>query len=410
MFKVLKSRNFLFLTLSSSVSQFGDRLTYMVIVTLIGAVDPGRIGAFSELSVYITLPVILLAPIAGVVVDHVSKRKIMFRVHVIQALIIAATPVFMKITGSASPIWIAVILFFGLDVFNNAARSAMVPTLIEPANLLAANSVLMTVLRIATFASMVLGGVLIAKVGWLLGFYIDASTHLAAGLLILGMAIKGLEVNVPPLLYKDIFKSVRQFYRDLWELLVVLTRDRLVIFVMISVWVLPFVAAVSHTILVYMVQQVLGFGIKGVGWLGGVIGVGMLIGALVIGSLARNLNRAWVIIGSIAVMGLLFIIGPLHISWILLYSIAFIAGVLFSFIGICQETLLQEKVLANIRGRIFSTREFIASASFLTSALTVGLLSIATQYKILLVAIGGFLVLVAFITLIIVPRSYLRKM
>lgn len=83
----------------------------MVIVTLIGAVDPGRIGAFSELSVYITLPVILLAPIAGVVVDHVSKRKIMFRVHVIQALIIAATPVFMKITGSASPIWIAVILF-----------------------------------------------------------------------------------------------------------------------------------------------------------------------------------------------------------------------------------------------------------------------------------------------------------
>ncbi len=409
MFKILKSRNLLFLTLSNSVSQFGDRLTHMVIITLIGIYDPGRIGAFSDFSVYFTLPVIMLAPIAGVVVDHVSKRKIMCYVHVIQAMIIAATPFFIHLTGTMKPIWFAVFLFFGLDLFNNTAKSAVVPSIVKRDELLPANSVLMFVARISTFAGMVLGGILIDLTGWQLGFYIDASTHLAAGLLILGMAAKGIEEKVTPLLYRDVVKSVKQFCADLWELLVLLVHDRIVIFVMISVWVLPFIGAVSYTILIYIVQQIFGLGTSGVGILGGIIGVGMLLGALVLGWLGKNISRALLIIISIAVLGLLFIFGPYFISVFFLYFIALVSGLFFSFIGICQDTLLQEKVLSRIRGRIFSTKEFVTSVSFLTSALLIGNLSRLANYKILLFIIGLFLILLSLFSLLIIPRAYLRK-
>ena len=44
MFSLLKKRGVLFLSLSTTISQLGDRLTHMVIITLIGVMFPGRIS------------------------------------------------------------------------------------------------------------------------------------------------------------------------------------------------------------------------------------------------------------------------------------------------------------------------------------------------------------------------------
>lgn len=409
MFRILKTHNLLFLTLSSSVSQLGDRLTHMVIITLISVYAPGRINAFSDFAVYFTLPVMILAPVAGVVVDHLSKRRIMFTAHVIQAAIVAATPLFVKLTGSMIPIWFTVFLFFGLDLFNNAARNSTLPLVVNRDQLLQANSIMITVLRLSTFTGMLLGGVLIDAVGWHLGFYIDASTHLAAGLLILGITAAGIRETLAPLFYRDIANSFQHFYLDLWELIKLLFHDRVVIFVMISVWVLPFVAAVSYTILIYIIQQVLGMGTSGVGLLGGIIGIGMLAGAALLGSMGKNWNRFTVIILSIAVLGLLFVIGPSYIRKAVLLIVGFVSGITFSFIGICQDTILQEEVAPHIRGRIFSTKEFVASGSFLSSALFIGLVSRPTNYVTLLYVIGGFLLLVAVFAILLIPRRHLMK-
>ncbi|MEO0225629.1 MAG: MFS transporter, partial [candidate division WOR-3 bacterium] len=170
---ICRSRNLLFLTASSLVSQFGDRLTHMVIVTFIGIYSPGQIAAFSEFSFSFTLPVIIFAPIAGVVVDHLSRRAVICNIHIIQASILALTPLFIHLTGSMLPIWFVVFLFFGLDVFNNSARAALIPSIVRREDILQANSILIFGLRIATFGGMVLGGLLIDWVGWHLGFYLD---------------------------------------------------------------------------------------------------------------------------------------------------------------------------------------------------------------------------------------------
>jgi len=381
----------------------------MVIVTFIGIYNPGRIGAFSEFSFSFTLPVIIFAPIAGVVVDHVSKRKVICNIHVIQALIIALTPFFIRLTNSMLPIWFTVFLFFGLDIFNNSARGAIIPSIVAREDILQANSILIFGLRIATFGGMVLGGLLIDWVGWHLGFYLDALTHFIAGMLALGMVMKGIEEKVPPLFYKDIANSLKQFYKDLWELVILLGRDRVVIFVITSVFILYFVAAVSYTILIYIVQQVLKLGSSGVGWLGGTIGIGQVLAALLLGWLGKNLNRFLVIIISVTLLGLFFIVGQFYVTTFLLFLISFFAGIFFSFIGICQDTLLQEDVGGHIRGRIFSTKEFIASASFLGSALLIGALSEFINYRALLFFVGILLILLALFTFLIIPKAYLKK-
>jgi MFS family permease len=394
MFDLFKKRGITFLSFSNTISQLGDRLTHMVIITLIGIISPGRIAAFSEFSVAFTLPIIILAPFAGVIIDHYNKQTIMLRCHLVQALLIFLTPTFVIMTHSILPIWILVVLFFSLDLFNNTSRNALVPDLVGPNELVQANSLIITLARIATFIGMVGGGYLVRVVGWRLGFYIDASTHFIAGILVLGMGAKILFEPVRKFdfsLSGELRKSFNRFLSDLKELGILLVKDRIVVFVMLSVFILPFVAAVSYTVLIYLVQQEFGMGTMGVGWLGGIIGVGMLAGGLLMGFLGKGVNRGKMIILGMVILAVFFLIGPFFVSVFFLYIISIISGMVFSIIGISQDTILQEDVLKEIRGRIFATKEFVINATFVLCAVFVGIISNNMKPYAIIFAIGVFL-------------------
>jgi len=387
MFNLFKKRGILFLALSNGTSQLGDRLTHMVIITLIGTKYPGKVSAFSEFAITFSLPVIILAPFVGVIVDHWNRQTIMFRCHLFQSILIFLTPSFVILFDSLVPIWILVFVFFALDVFNNTAKNAVVPDLAEYNELVSANSFIITLARIATFLGMVGGGYLIKWVGWRMGFYIDASTHLIAGCLVLGMGARILfepSAKSELSLKQKLKESLRLFLFDLRELIVLLIHDRIVMFVMISVFVLPFSAAIAYTVLIYLIQQTFNMGTAGVGWLGGIIGAGMFVGGIFMGLFGKRLNRPLIIIFSMMVLALFFIIGPFFITPLFLYFIAFVSGMVFSFVGIAQDTVLQEDVLKSIRGRIFATKEFIINSAFLICATGIGLLSnILTPFTIL---------------------------
>uniref|UniRef100_A0A7V3RIP6 MFS transporter n=1 Tax=candidate division WOR-3 bacterium TaxID=2052148 RepID=A0A7V3RIP6_UNCW3 len=405
MFNLLKKRGLLFLALSNSTSQLGDRLTHMVIITLIGAKYPGRLSAFSEFAVTFSLPVIILAPFVGVVVDHWNRQTIMFRSHLIQSMLIFLTPSFVVLFNSLIPIWILVFLFFAIDTFNNTAKSAVIPDLVHYDELVPANSFLITLARIATFIGMVGGGYLIKWVGWRLGFYIDASTHLIAGLLALGMGARILfepSAKFKISLRKKLKESLGIFLNDLKELLILLVHDRVVLFVMISVFILPFSAAIAYTVLIYLIQQIFNMGTSGVGWLGGIIGVGMFLGGILMGFFGKKFNRLLIIIFSMALLGTFFIIGPFFITPIFLYTVAFVSGIVFSFVGIAQDTILQEDVVKTIRGRIFATKEFVVNTTFLFCAILIGVVSHSFEPFLILRITGIFIYLLTFLASFII--------
>ena len=403
MFHLLKKRGISFLAFSNTISQLGDRLTHMVIITLVGTMFPGRISAFSEFALTWSLPVVILSPFAGVIIDHWNKQQIMFRCHIAQTILIVITPVIVLVTKSTLPIWILVILFFSLELFNNASRNAVVPDLVEYKDLVSANSLIIVFARVSTFLGMVGGGYLIKWVGWQLGFYIDASTHFIAGFLVLGMGASALFAPVKKFEYSLIHELKKSFFRflaDLKELAMLLKKDKAVIFVMISVAVLPFVASIAYTVLVFLVQQSFGLGTTGVGWFGGVVGIGMLAGGFLMGLFGIRVNRGYIVIASISLMALIFLLGPIFVTPIYLYSVAFIVGMLFSFIGISQDTILQEDVLKHIRGRIFATKEFVINVTIVISVSIVGIISNWFEPYTILLGVGIFLLAIAILSLI----------
>lgn len=398
MFSLFKKRGITFLGLSNTVSQLGDRLTHMVIITLIGSMFPGRVSAYSEFAITWSLPIVILSPFAGVFIDHWNKQTIMLRCHVIQSVLIFITPAMIMLTKSFTPVWVLVVLFFSLDMFNNASKNAIIPDLVEYKELVAANSLVTTLARVATFIGMLGGGYLVGWVGWQFGFYIDATTHFIAGMLVLGMGAKTLFEPVQRFEFsirKELKKSFFRFIDDLKELGILVTKDRCVIFVMLSVFILPFVAAVAYTILIFLIQQTYGLGTAGVGIFGAVIGVGMLIGGLVMGIFGSAINRGTIIIYSIAVLAVFFMLGPFFTTPVFLYVIAFISGIIYSFIGIAQDTILHEDVLKGIRGRIFATKEFVINVTVVISAIFFGVISRYFAPYPVIRGVGVFLLIVS---------------
>ncbi len=145
----------------------------------------------------------------------------MFRCHMIQAGLIFVTPFFIMLTRSMVPVWILVVLFFSLDLFNNTSKNSVIPDLVRYDQLVPANSVITTLARVATFIGMVGGGYLIRWVGWQAGFFIDASTHMLAGFLVLGMGTRSMFAPVRRVdfsLSKELRKSLNTFLFDLKEL------------------------------------------------------------------------------------------------------------------------------------------------------------------------------------------------
>jgi len=409
---VLRLRNFGLLVASSSMSQLGDRLTHMLLITVIALSQPGKLMAYSAGSMAFVIPTMLLAPIAGVLVDRWDKRKVLGFMHVAQSGLWVTTAFLIIALRSFTPFWVALFVFFGLDVFNNTTVPSLMPLLVARRKLLVANSANLTFSRVATVFGMVAGGFLVKWAGWKYGLFINASTHLTAGLLALGITGVFAARRPAPFVSKSeaqlgtasegavpIFglaaRAFRQLFRDLAEVLHVVGRDRLVAFVMASLVVTMFISSVSYTVLIYLVQQVLKLGTGGVGVFAGVLAVGMIAGAASLGMVRRRINQPLVVVGVILLYGLLFLASPWLITVWFLSLVALVAGVAFSWLGVVQSTMLQEEVPDNIRGRIFSTREFITNAAFLLTTLFIGALGDLTSYRTVLVAIGATLTALA---------------
>ena len=405
---VLRIRNFSLLVASGSLAQLGDRLTHMLLITVIAVSQPGKLMAYSAASLVFVIPTMLLAPIAGVLVDRWDKRRMLGFTHIIQSCLLVVAAFLIIALKSFAPFWVALFIFFGLDVFNNTSVPALMPELVARRKLLVANSVNLTFSRVATVLGMVIGGFLIKWAGWKYGMFINASTHLTAGLLALGIsgvfiARRGLAADgsrpvahsARENVWELVASAFQQLFADLAEVIRVIGRNRLVGFVMASLVVTMFVSSLSYTVLIYIVQQVLKLGTGGVGIFAGVLAVGMIAGAASMSFIRKRINQPMVVVFVILLYGLLFLVSPWLVTVWFICVIALVAGVAFSWLGVVQNTMLQEEMPEEIRGRIFSTREFVTNVTFLLTTLFIGALGDLTSYRIVLVTSGGVLCVLA---------------
>ncbi|MEO0101433.1 MAG: MFS transporter [candidate division WOR-3 bacterium] len=402
---VLKIRNFLFLSLSGAVSQLGDRFTHMLLITLIELYKPKSSFAYSQASLTFTLPNLLLAPVVGVLVDRWQKQRIMIKAHYLQSLTLFSTPFLIHLTKSFFPVFFVLFLFFGIDLFNNSAKPSLIPVVVAKRKLLLANSLDLTFTRLATVLGMVIGGFLIKWTGWRLGFFLNALTHFTAGSLVLGMKLPpSPEVKRSKPLKEEILFGLRDFFYKVKELLSYLLKEKIVLFVIFSIFILAALASFSYAVLIFLIQQVLKLGTSGVGIFAGILAIGMISGSLLMSFLKPSANKKLLIVYSLIPFSLLFFLGGFFIKIWFMVLVGIVAGILFSVITVCQNTILHEEVPEFIRGRIFATKEFFNNLAFLLTVMPIGLLSDLTSYRTMLILSGFFLLFISILGLISLKR------
>jgi len=436
---VLKIRNFMVFSISQSISLFGDKLDYMALLAMI-AFFSEKLGwqssrAISYLSVIITLPTILFGPLAGVLIDRWNRLKVLIFCDTSRAILVAFIPLIIIKTGSLYIVYLISFMVFLFGLFFNTARLSIIPNLVAKRRLLAANSFMNFIGRISTFLGMFFGGIIVdwqiwRKIGinysWSAGFYIDSLTYLCsvAGLIIIAVKTNVFKINLeqipethPPGTLTPVFSVAQAQEKKMLDELKLafqyIKSTPSVRFVFISILLMVIIGASAFVLLIPIIQSPaskMGFGVgtKGVGFIAAIGAIGLVLSSMSYGIIGHRINKQYTILISFILLGAIAILIPVFNNFYTVIPLAFVAGLFLSPVFIAQDTILHEIVPEAVRGRIFSSREWILHLSFGSSCLIIGELTnfIAKQH---LLYINGCLVIIASTVLLFLMRRKINE-
>ncbi|HEY7910278.1 MAG TPA: MFS transporter [Blastocatellia bacterium] len=177
--EVLKgNRAFRNLWTGQVISELGTWFSFIAELGLV-RVFSGSALATTALMVARLLPYLLVAPFAGVIVDRVSRRRVMIATDLARAAV-ALCFLGAASLGSVWAVCLCSATMSSLGVFFDAAKNASIPNLVAPRELLTAN-VLMFSTRFLQFTlGSALGGITAAQFGYSAAFVVDSLSFVAS--------------------------------------------------------------------------------------------------------------------------------------------------------------------------------------------------------------------------------------
>ena len=386
------------------MSQFGDKLDYIALIAIIGLFPKRQVPfLLSQLAVFITLPVLIFGPVAGVLVDRWHKKRVMVICDTLRTGCAIMIPIVFILTHNIYPVFAVVFLMFLLGLFFNTARSAIIPNLVSRKRILTANSVINFIGRGATFLGMFLGGLIvdwrfwkvnIGVEGWTAAFIIDALTFATSAVMLYIMKVKLLKPKerIEHLKPRGFFillqRNLSQVWDELRHAIQMILKSRNLAFAMSTIFLMIMGASVIYVLAIPTIQKEMAWGTSGVGILAGIGAIGLLLGAYLTGIFGHHFDLKYLMLFCFVVIGTVLVLFPFARHFWTFAIGTLIAGIVISPIFIGQDTLIHHYADELIRGRVFSLRDWILNGSFLLWALLIGFLANFVK-KNLLFAIFG---------------------
>lgn len=144
MLALLTQRNFLLLWIAHTISILGDYV-FFIAITFWMYERTGSAEATGAMLIVSTVPVVLFAPLAGMVVDRWNRRNIMLCAEIARAILFLGLLVVVVLVQPSVlwPIYVVAFVQSALAAFFWPARSALLPQMIKSSALLASNSLYM---------------------------------------------------------------------------------------------------------------------------------------------------------------------------------------------------------------------------------------------------------------------------
>jgi len=366
---------------AQSAEQIGLAAAPLVAVLALGA--GARETGFLQTAA--TLPFMLLAIPAGVLADRMPRRRLMASAEAVRALALVGTLAAASLGLLSLPL-LALLAFVGAcgTVAYSVAAPALVPALVLPAGLAAANARLELARTVAFMGGPALAGALVAWASAATAFGVAGALSVGAVFLLAGLrepARAPAEAGHP--------------LRDLREGAAFTFRHALLLPILITQFVFNTAFFVLQAVYVPYAVHRLGLSASGVGITLAIYGVGMVVGALLAGRAIRALPFGVVIvIGPIA--GLAAALVMVSTLWM---PTPALAGLSFFLIGvgpimwtISTTTLRQMVTPSLLLGRVSAINIAMYGSRPLGAAIGALVGGIYGAETALVVAAGGFLV------------------
>ncbi len=343
--EVARSPSYFPLWLSQLVSSFGDTLHYIALVVLVYQLT-GQGAAVAVLVAAEVLPVLLLGPVAGVVIDRFSRKSVLIAADLARALLVLSL---VWPQGA----WHAYLVAAGIaagNTFFNPTVQAVIPALTTENQRLAANSVAWSTGRLVQIIASAIAGSMIALIGTDAAFAVNAATFVISALLIVRLVIPQHAGH----LGQETTRGLDRYLGEAREGMRYARHDPLVSRLLIVQSLASFAVGATGAMLVVLSEQHLDLRPSGFAWLIGAISAGALLGPLIPNALARDYRTArWMFVPYI-VRGLgdvlLAFLTPLPVALLIL----FVYGLNTSAGMVVYSAAVQGAVPDRVRGRVFT--------------------------------------------------------
>jgi DHA3 family macrolide efflux protein-like MFS transporter len=363
--QALQNRNFRALWLGQLISQVGDSFAILAVLVAINELTKSSL-ALGLMVVSVTLPQLLFGLIAGVFVDRFDRKVTMIASDIARGLAILA--LFTVHTADRIVIFFIVGFVMGtVGVFFNPARNAALPNIVGEELLLPANALTQTSQVMATVFGPALAGLFIGWFSPAFAFVFDSLTFFASA-----AAIATMSVPCPNA--KTEKASARVLWDQLREGLAFIKGHKTILNVLITAAVAMLGLGAITVLAVRFLDEELGIGPTGLGFLNSVQGIGMVAGGVLVGNFAAHLRANRIVGGGMIVLGLALASLSVAPNFTLVLIAAFVIGLCMVSARTVLATMTQALVPDEKRGRVESALNTLITVATMTSMGLAGLL------------------------------------
>jgi len=370
---LLKKRNFFLLWISQIISQFGDRLTQMALIGLVYEIMPASSFSLAKVMSIPLIAVFLISPVAGVYIDRWDKQKTMYISDFLRGIFILLIPILMAKFKLMIVLYFLIFLSFCVGRFFIPAKMAIIPSLVGKNEIILANSLISTTAMIAAILGFGVGGVIVEKLGAKMAFFIDSLTFFLSSLLIFSMRLarKG---RFNPYDFIDLgkyaIKKVKEsVIVEMKEGIKYLFSTEGTFFAAKILFSLFSILGSLYIVFIVFIQKTFSSKTLDLGYLAVAGGVGLFLGSLIYGRVAKafSLKRTINISLMFSSIYLMFFVALLKLYPFRFFAIfsSLLLGLLSSPIIIAVNSLIHQESKDSFWGRVFSSLEVVVHFAFL---------------------------------------------
>jgi MFS family permease len=395
----LRNPHYRRLFLGVAATMLGQQMTLVAVPFQVYALTRSSL-LVGVTSIVALVPLIVFGLLGGAIADAMDRRRLMLITSVGAAVTstLLAVQALLPGGGNLAVLWVLAAFVSGFAAVNQPTRSAVIPALVGPAGVPAANALAMTVRQVGVIVGPLLAGVLIGSGHLFLAYALDAAGFGIAVLLLRGLPPLPAAHASGPLRLGAAVRGVAEgfaFLRTQPALLMTFVVD---IIAMTFAWPQAVFPQLSLTRFAHSPNSL--------GWLFAGISLGALVMGLTSGWVARVDRQGAVVLGAIAVWGVAIIgFGLAPALWIAVLCLA-VAGAGDMVSAVLRTSMLQLAAPEGMRGRMQGVFIVVVAGGPRLGDLRAGALASATSVSVAMVSGGVVIVVAMAVVAVVVPTFW----